>query len=91
MALLLYLSCMVGIHGAIWFLARDSVAKGYQDFTIFYSAGQIVRQGMGHHLYDEAVEWRIQQQVAPHVKRLGPQIASSKNGYIEGIVEDRNP
>lgn len=67
MALLLYLSCMVGIHGAIWFLARDSVAEGYQDFTIFYSAGQIVRQGMGHDLYDEAVEWRIQQQVAPHV------------------------
>jgi len=67
MALLLYLSCMVGIHGAIWYLARESVAEGYQDFTIFYSAGQIVRQGMGHDLYDEAVEWRVQQQVAPHV------------------------
>jgi hypothetical protein len=51
----------------MWFLARDSVAEGYQDFTIFYSAGQIVRQGMGHDLYDEAVEWRVQQQVAPHV------------------------
>jgi len=58
---------MGGIHGAIWFLARDSVAEGYQDFTIFYSAGQIVRQGLGHDLYDEAVEWRIQQEVAPHV------------------------
>jgi hypothetical protein len=67
MALLFYLACMVGIHGAIWFLARDSVAAGYQDFTIFYSAGQIVRQGMGHHLYDEAVEWRVQHEVAPKV------------------------
>src|ERR1700682_1194160 len=67
MALLLYLGCMVGIHSAIWFLARDSVAAGYQDFTIFYSAGQIVRQGMGHHLYDEAVEWRVQHEVAPNV------------------------
>ncbi len=66
-ALLLYLGCMVGIHSGIWFAAREGVATGYQDFTIFYSASQIVRQGMGHHLYDEAVEWRIQHEVAPHV------------------------
>jgi hypothetical protein len=58
---------MVGIHSGIWFAAREEVATGYQDFTIFYSAGQIVRQGMGQHLYDEAVEWRVQHEVAPHV------------------------
>lgn len=66
-ALLFYFGCMVGIHSGIWFAAREGVARGYQDFTIFYSAGQIVRQGMGHHLYDEGVEWHIQHEVAPDV------------------------
>jgi hypothetical protein len=67
MALLLYLGCMVGIHSAIGFVAWDGLATGYQDFTIFYSASQIVRQGLGEHLYDEAVEWRVQHEVAPRV------------------------
>jgi glycosyl transferase family 87 len=55
------------IHAGVWWQARRSIATGYPDFTIFYSAGTMVRLGLGHQLYDERAEWRIQQQVAPRV------------------------
>ena len=55
------------IHAGMWWQTRQSIAAGYPDFTIFYSAGTMVRLGLGHQLYDEAVEWRIQEEVAPRV------------------------
>lgn len=45
----------------------DLVRKGYPDFTIFYSAGKIVRAGMAGSLYDERVEFQVQRQFAPDV------------------------
>lgn len=58
---------MLAIHAGIGWKTRQSIAAGYPDFTIFYSAGTMVRMGLGHQLYDEAAEWRVQQQVAPRV------------------------
>jgi hypothetical protein len=46
---------------------RDLVRKGYPDFTIFYSAGRMVRTGMAASLYDERVEFQTQLQFAPDV------------------------
>lgn len=46
---------------------RDLVRKGYPDFSIFYSAGNMVRAGMAGSLYDEHVEFQIQRQFAPEV------------------------
>jgi hypothetical protein len=43
------------------------VRKGYPDFTIFYSAGKMVRTGMAGSLYDERVEFQIQRGFAPEV------------------------
>jgi len=40
------------------------VRKGYPDFTIFYSAGKIVREGLGRQMYDEATQYRVQQEFA---------------------------
>ncbi len=41
--------------------------KGYPDFTIFYSAGTMVRPGMAGSLYDERAEFQTQRQFAPEV------------------------
>ena len=46
---------------------RDLVRKGYPDFTIFYSAGTMVRSGMAGSLYDERAEFQTQRQFAPEV------------------------
>ena len=46
---------------------RGLVRKGYPDFTIFYSAGKMVRAGMASSLYDERVEYQTQLQFAPEV------------------------
>ncbi len=46
---------------------RDLVSKGYPDFTIFYSAGKIVRTGLAASLYDEKVQFRLQTEFAPDV------------------------
>jgi len=45
----------------------DLVRKGYPDFTIFYSAGTMVRPGMAGSLYDERAEFQTQRQFAPEV------------------------
>lgn len=47
---------------------RQELAKGYADFTIFYSAANIVRSGHGSELYDEQVQYRAQLAAAPNVK-----------------------
>jgi len=46
---------------------RDLVRKGYPDFTIFYTAGTMVRTGMAASLYDERAEFQVQRQFAPEV------------------------
>ena len=47
---------------------RWDIAKGYPDFTIFYSAADIVRSGHGKSLYNEQVQYLAQLAVAPDVK-----------------------
>ena len=53
--------------------ARGSMGKGYEDFTNFYTAGTLLRRGMGTDLYDTAAQWKVQQEYAAEVKyRKGP-------------------
>ena len=71
--LIVFLVSMVSLHVAIAWRARELVRRAYPDFTIFYSAGTILRQGLGHQLYDEATQFRIQQEFAAGVSiRQGP-------------------
>jgi Glycosyltransferase family 87 len=52
--------------------ARELILKGYPDFTIYYTAGTMVRQGKGHQLYDDVTQFEVQRQFAPQVAtRLG--------------------
>ena len=41
--------------------------KGYQDFTIFYGAAKMVRDGQGRGLYDLAAQYQMQHRFAPKV------------------------
>jgi len=67
-------------QGAIWFLLavviveagiawnlHGMLAAGYADFTAFYSAGELVRQGQGSRLYTPREQWRVQQEFARDV------------------------
>jgi Glycosyltransferase family 87 len=71
--LLLFLVAMASLDLLLAWNSWDLLRQGYQDFTIFYSAAKIVRQGLGHRLYDETTQYRIQQGFAPAANlRKGP-------------------
>jgi hypothetical protein len=64
---------MLAIHLTIAWDSIDLIGKGYPDFTIFYSSGSILTQGLGRQLYDEPTQYRVQQQFAAGVSiRQGP-------------------
>src|SRR5947199_2460862 len=70
---LLLLAAMFAIHVSMAWNSRDLIRKGYPDFTIFYSAGKILREGLGTELYDETTQYRVQQEFAAGVSiRQGP-------------------
>ena len=67
------------VAGMLWlnalFLidARKGITRGYTDFTVFYTAGTIVREGLGHQLYDRQVQYDVQlQSTGPIAFRHGP-------------------
>jgi hypothetical protein len=62
-----YLVGTVVIYAAMFWNVRESIRKGYPDFTIYYSAGTMVRQGLGHQLYDEAMQFKVQREFSPEV------------------------
>ena len=52
---------------------REGIRRGYPDFTIFYTAGTMLRQGLGHQLYDRKVQYQVQESFTGHIPfRLGP-------------------
>jgi hypothetical protein len=68
----LYVAGVLAIHSLVVWNARDLILKGYPDFTIYYTAGTMIRQGMGHDLYNNVTQFEVQQQFAPQVAtRLG--------------------
>ena len=71
--MLLFLAGMLSLHIVVAWRSRDLVRKGYPDFTALYSAGKIVREGLGNQLYDSQTQYRIQQEFAAGVSiRQGP-------------------
>ena len=68
-----FLASMLIIHAVSWWASRDRLRAGYQDFTIFYTAGTMLSQGEGAQLYDNALQFQMQQKFAPKVNiREGP-------------------
>src|SRR5208283_2463739 len=49
------------------------LAQGYPDFTIFYTAGKMLRQGRGHRLYDAQAQFEVQKNFVGQIPtRRGP-------------------
>lgn len=60
-------------NGAILWNTRVEIRRGYSDFASFYTAGTLVRRGLGTELYSHKTQWRVQQEFASEVKiRQGP-------------------
>lgn len=66
-AVFMYVCAMVVIHAGFFWHARDLIRKGYPDFTIYYSAGMMVRRGLGHELYNNVAQYHVQRELAPDV------------------------
>jgi len=52
---------MIALHAAVFWLARSRILAGSPDFSIFYTAGLMVRRGQGPELYSDeaqAATWR---------------------------------
>src|SRR3984893_9693146 len=45
---------------------REGIGRGDPDFTVFYTAGTVLREGLGHQLYDRKVQYEAQQSFAGH-------------------------
>jgi hypothetical protein len=63
-----FLLAMAISHIAMVLTVLPSLRRGYQDFTIFYSAGRMVRNGQTASLYDLGAQYREQKEFAPDVR-----------------------
>ncbi len=64
---------MAVINGAMLWNTRVAMRQGYGDFSAFYTAGVLVRRGLGAELYNRAAQWKVQQEFANEVEiRQGP-------------------
>ncbi len=64
---------MVWLNFLFFMDYREGIKRGYSDFTIFYTAGTILRQGLGHQLYDRGLQFQVQEGYAGHISfRRGP-------------------
>lgn len=51
----------------------EGTKKGLADFSVFYTAGTILREGLGRRLYETKVEYEIQEAFTGHISsRRGP-------------------
>ena len=62
---------MVALHAAVAWQEWHLVPIGFPDFSIFYTAGTILRHGDGVRLYDEDLQESVQQAFAPAVSQRG--------------------
>jgi hypothetical protein len=70
----IFVAGMLCLHLLFFVNLRDRILRGYPDFTVFYTAGAILRQGLRHQLYDPHIQYRVQQAFTGGVieSRRGP-------------------
>lgn len=62
--LIIFLAGMLSLNLVMAWNVRSLVRKGYPDFTIFYGAAKMLRQGLAASLYDPQVQYQVQQRFA---------------------------
>jgi hypothetical protein len=69
----LFIAGMFWVNVLFFIQTREGIKKGYPDFTVFYTAGTIVREGLGHQLYNNQLQYQVQQGFAGDIPfRRGP-------------------
>jgi hypothetical protein len=65
---------MLCLHALFFVNLRERILRGYPDFTVFYTAGTILREGMRHQLYDPHTQYQVQRVFTdgPTESRRGP-------------------
>ena len=58
---------MLSLHLLFFIGLRERIRRGYPDFTVFYTAATILRNGLGHQLYDEHVQYEVQKSFAGQI------------------------
>ncbi|HEV2467779.1 MAG TPA: glycosyltransferase family 87 protein [Candidatus Sulfotelmatobacter sp.] len=70
---LLFIVGVVATHGFFFWHVRNRIARGDPDFTVFYTAARILREGRGAQLYDSRVQQAVQRQFTSNpLIRRGP-------------------
>jgi hypothetical protein len=80
-----FLAVMVGLHGYLLVREWSHIQRGYADFSIFYTAGQILRQGRGGDLYNDALQESVQRSFAAAVSEQG-EILPYNHPPFEAVV-----
>jgi hypothetical protein len=65
--IVVYLLSVLLMYASVCWNTRRLIAAGLPDFAIYYCAGQVVREGLGHQLYDQASRFQVQEQFATAV------------------------
>jgi hypothetical protein len=69
----IFIAGMLCLHLLFFVNLRKRIERGYPDFTVFYTAGTVLRDGLGHQLYDERVQYEVQKNFAGQISsRHGP-------------------
>jgi hypothetical protein len=69
----IFVAAMITVHLFFLWRVRDGIERGDPDFTVFYTAGRMLRQGLGSYLYDARAQRVVQAEFAKDFDvRRGP-------------------
>jgi hypothetical protein len=63
--LVLYFVAMIALHGDVLWQSKQLIPQGLPDFSGFYTAGRILRDGYGSRLYDDGLQESVQRSFSP--------------------------
>lgn len=58
----LLIVCMLAVHIFFLWSIRGLIPRGYADFTVYYTAAKMLREGLGGQLYSAGAQLRVQQE-----------------------------
>jgi hypothetical protein len=69
----IFIAASLWLELVLFFHYRDGLRHGYTDFSVFYTAGTILRHGLGNRIYDRQLQFKVQQSfTGPVPFRRGP-------------------
>jgi len=61
----LLVAALILTHAFFFWRVRERIARGDPDFTAYYTAGKMLREGRGPQLYDSIAQAEVQREFAP--------------------------